>query len=81
MCSIIFKDKDLNQSTHKTLPDIIEIFLKKIFSKPSLITNFRVIENSIILKYMLDKRIQQLKTIGVYTPKLKPNNVLIVIQK
>ena len=38
-------------------------------------------ENSIILKYMLDNRIQQLKTIGVYTPKLKPNNVLIVIQK
>ena len=30
---------------------------------------------------MLDKRIQQLKTIGVYTPKPKPNNVLIVIQK
>ena len=30
---------------------------------------------------MLDKRIQQLKTIGVYTPKLKPNNVLTVIQK
>ena len=81
MCSIIFKDKDLNQSTHKTLLDIIEIFLKNFFSKPSLITNFRVIENSIILKYMLDNRIQQLKTIGVYTPKPKPNNVLIVIQK
>ena len=85
MCSIIFKDKDLNQSTHKTLPDIIAkfffFFFGKFFSKPSLITNFRVIENSVVLKYMLDKRIQQLKTIGVYTPKPKPNNVLIVIQK
>ena len=30
---------------------------------------------------MLDNKIQQLKTIGVYTPKPKPNNVLIVIQK
>ena len=29
MCSIIFKNKDLNQSTHKTLPDIIEIKKKK----------------------------------------------------
>ena len=56
-------------------------FFWNFFSKPSLITNFRVIENSIILKYMLDKRIQQLKTIGVYTPKPKLNNVLIVIQK
>ena len=56
-------------------------FFWKFFSKPFLITDFRVIENSIILEYMLDKRIQQLKTIGVYTPKPKPNNVLIVIQK
>ena len=29
MCSIIFKNKDLNQSTHKTLLDIIEIKKKK----------------------------------------------------
>ena len=56
-------------------------FFWKFFSKPSLITNFRVKENSIILKYMLDNKIQQLKTIGVYTSKPKPNNVLIVIQK
>ena len=85
MCSIIFKNKDLNQSTHKTLPDIIEIKKKKKISKPCSITNFRVIENSIILKYMLGKRIPTTQedkiTLGVYTPKLKLNNVLIVIQK
>ena len=34
MCSIIFKNKDLNQSTHKTLSDIIEIKKKNSQSHP-----------------------------------------------
>ena len=78
ICSITsFKSKyPQNSAWHNN-----NFFFWNFFSKPSLITNFRVIENSIILKYMLDKRIQQLKSIGVYTPKPKANNVLIVIQK
>lgn len=60
MCSIMFKVKDLNQSTHKTLPDIIEIF--EFFFQNHPQSQISVIENSIILKYMLGNNSRLIKS-------------------